>query len=179
MGRSGRLRKKYLTLNPAAPWVSLAAWVSGPYPEDLKAPEAPERDAGAGPDGPLKQAAGRYASPRWHQIPLTSTGLIHFSQLYDAAEHISAYALWRVYSPQRSQVSIHVGPDDQARVWLNGRIVHECLQNRPARPDSEIITTQFEPGWNTLLAKVANGTGGHALFLRFTGPSTARLSDQR
>ena len=59
---------------------------------------------------------------------MNANGFIDFGALYGHAEHISAYALTRVFSPEPRPVAILVGSDDQVRLWLNGKLIHENMQ---------------------------------------------------
>jgi hypothetical protein len=70
----------------------------------------------------------------WQLIELTAPGFVNFGELYGHADHISAYAQLRVYSPQQQDVAVMVGSDDQCRLWLNGKQIHECLQVRMPFP---------------------------------------------
>jgi hypothetical protein len=57
-------------------------------------------------------------------------------------------------------------------LWLNGNQIHESLHERSAVPDAEGIGTTLKAGWNTLLARVVNVTGEHALYLRLSDTAT-------
>jgi hypothetical protein len=72
------------------------------------------------------------------------------------------------YCPKQEKVAILLGADDQVRIWLNGAQVHENLALRPAIPDNDAVAATLTPGWNTLLARVVNVTGTHALYLRLS-----------
>jgi hypothetical protein len=106
-------------------------------------------------------------------VPADAQGFVHFAALFGKAEHISAYALLRIYSSERQQVAILCGSDDQVRLWLNGKKIHEHLHPRRAAPDEDAIAATLELGWNTLLARVANVTGDHALYWRLSNAPEA------
>jgi tetratricopeptide (TPR) repeat protein len=93
---------------------------------------------------------------------------VDFGALFKRAEHISAYALMRVYCPEKQRVAILLGSNDGVRLWLNGQLVHENPAARPATPGEDAVPASLEAGWNTLLTKVANGTGEHTLSLRLS-----------
>jgi hypothetical protein len=105
----------------------------------------------------------------WQRVPLNSAGFVNFGPLFGNAEHISAYALLRVYCPKSAKVAILLGSDDQLRLWLNGRQIFENLAQRRAMPDDDAVSATLAAGWNTLLARVVNVTGEHALYLRLSG----------
>lgn len=162
--------QEYLALDPRTHWVTLGWWVAGPYPEDLKKHYPPESSL-----FPAALPAGSGESdsaPRWGRVPLNSCGSVNFGALFGRANHISAYALLRVYSPRQQPVRILLGSDDQVRLWLNGKQIHESLHERSAVPDAEDVGTTLEAGWNTVLARVVNVTGEHALYLRLLDTTT-------
>jgi WD40 repeat protein len=158
----------YLSLTPDQRWLTIGYWVVGPYPEDLNSSFAPERDSDP---GHAALGSGGDESPEyigWRWAPLTVSGYVNFGEMFEHAEHISAYALLRVYSPKPQRVAILLGADDQNRVWLNGKRIHESLRKGPAVPDFEAAPGALQQGWNTLLIRVTNDAGDHALYLRLS-----------
>jgi WD40 repeat protein len=162
--------QKHCSLDPRNHWVTLGWWVAGPYPEDLKGHYPPE--SSPFPDELPAGGVESNAAPRWERVPINACGFVNLGALFSHAEHISAYALLRIYSPRQQQVSILLGSDDQVRLWLNGKQIHESLHERTAVPDAEAVPAALEAGWNTLLARVVNVTGDHALYLRLSHTTT-------
>jgi WD40 repeat protein/serine/threonine protein kinase len=153
--------RQYLELRQDNPrWYATDWWVVGPYPEDLKERYPPEKDPD--PNQPVAAAAPEAGTTparlSWQVVPRDANGFVDFGALFDRAEHISGYALMRVYSPEKQQVAILLGSDDSVRLWLNGRLVHEHPLSRMAAPDQDAVPATLEAGWNTLLAKVVNKT---------------------
>jgi tetratricopeptide (TPR) repeat protein len=166
------LRAYFAATKDSGPrWYQTDWWVVGPYPEDLKASCAPEADPD--PFRPVAAAGGKggkvQATLRWQPAGPSSQEVLDLGALFRHAQHISAYALQRVYSSQRRQVAVLLGSDDAVRLWHNGKLVHENPTYRPALPDEDAAPITLEPGWNTLLAKVPNGISNHALALRLSG----------
>jgi eukaryotic-like serine/threonine-protein kinase len=163
---------QYLALDRHAPWVTLGDWVAGPYPDDLSKSYPPERDV-----DPLARVAATgddEQTTRWERVPTNASGFVNFSLLYGRAEHISAYALMRIYSPVGRTATLWLGSDDQARVWLNGKQIHESRGERAAIPDSDAVPATLNAGWNTLLVRVTNQVREHALYARLAEDSSAR-----
>jgi len=161
--------RHYLTLKPDEHWCTLGYWIAGPYPQDLNAHFPPEINPD--PGRPVPTEAVEEPSPtflNWQRAPLNPAGFVNFGPLFDNAEHISAYALLKVYCPKQENIAILLGSDDQVRLWLNGNQVHENLALRPAIPDNDAVAATLTPGWNTLLARVVNVTGSHALYMRLS-----------
>jgi hypothetical protein len=161
--------RNYLALKPNEHWCTLGYWVAGPYPEDLSAHYPPEINPDSGNHLPAEvttEPAPTFLN--WQLVPKNAAGFINFGPLFGNAEHISAYALLKVYSPKETKVAVLLGSDDQVRVWLNAKQIHENPALRPAFPDSDVVAATLNPGWNTLLARVVNVTGTHAMYLRLS-----------
>ena len=84
------------------------------------------------------------------------------------AEHVSAYAMKRIYAAERQTIGLLLGADDQVRVWCNGTLQHAREEARAAVSDDEAVEITLEAGWNDLLIKVTNHTGAHGLFARLS-----------
>jgi WD40 repeat protein/tetratricopeptide (TPR) repeat protein/tRNA A-37 threonylcarbamoyl transferase component Bud32 len=166
------LRRYFALSKDDQRWLPIGWWVVGPYPEHLEESYPPEES----PDPPQPVAGANPGSPplKWQSVPLDANGFVDFGAQFGAAEHISAYALMRVYSPQKQPVALLLGSDDGMRLWLNGRLVHEHPAPRMAVPDQDAVAVTLEAGWNTLLAKVVNLTGVHALYLRISNEPVDR-----
>ena len=150
-------------------------WVVGPYAQELNSSAPPEKSsdpkqpiAGIKPDELLK----------WQLREIEPSGFLDLRAVFHR-DHISAYAMTYVYSPKTQKVAMFTGSDDQLRVWINGKLVHEFAQNRDAKPDSDIFQVELQAGWNTVLAKVTNSVASHGLYLRFSRAEGLRVSAQK
>jgi eukaryotic-like serine/threonine-protein kinase len=162
--------EKFLALDKRRPWLPLAWSVAGPFPEDMHQHFAPEWDSTID-QSPVRAAPGAQA-PHWEHVPADACGFLNFGARFGHAEHISAYARLCIYSPRTQPVTILLGSDDQARLWLNGRQILDSPRERAAVPDQDVVPATLEAGWNTLLARVANIKGEHVLYLRLSNPTT-------
>jgi WD40 repeat protein len=166
--------RQCLALSPGKPrWYATDAWVVGPYPADLQASEPPENDPDPGRPVPATTApAGAESELRpWLVVPREAEGFVDFAALLGSREPCAAYALTRVFSPEKQRVTILLGSGDGVRLWLNGRLVHEDPAPRKAAPGQNAVPATLEAGWNSLLAKVVHQTGEHALYLRLSDPA--------
>jgi tetratricopeptide (TPR) repeat protein len=160
-------RAAKLQVKNAPRWIQAGWWVVGPYPDDLRAAFPPEKD----PDPnravatSIDQANGQANELHWQSAHTEKDGRLDLGAMFNAAEFISAYALTRVYSMSDQDVVLLVGSDDEVRVWLNGALVHEYPHRRGAAPKQDYVPVRLKTGWNTVLAKVVNGVGWHALYL--------------
>ena len=142
-------------------------WVAGLYPEDLQASFPPERQLD--PSRPIPaQADPKEILPRWRSEVSDLGGYLDLAECFDGAEHISAYALAYVYAEADQKVILWVGSDDDIRLWLNGRLIHENPITRGPAPDQDRVPGPLRRGWNTVLAKVVNRTHLYGLYLRLS-----------
>ena len=70
---------------------------------------------------------------------------MNLGALFGNAEHMSAYALLRIYCRQETRVAILLDADDQVRLWLNGNQIHENLIEHPAMADAEAVGATLAP----------------------------------
>lgn len=115
----------------------------------------------------------------------SNSGILNINEaLHDAGsvEHhytndMAVYAHSYVYSPTTRSVKLKLGSDDGMKVWLNGSVIATVYDNRGITPDSEVYNVTLNAGWNSLLMKVANTTGGYALSARFTDLTDLPFTD--
>jgi WD40 repeat protein/serine/threonine protein kinase len=142
-------------------------WVTGPYGEDLRTASPPELQTD--PALPIPSAPGKKDTLRhWRAEQADASGFLNLGACFDHAEHISAYALAYVYSRMEQDIAVLTGSDDSMRLWLNGELVYEYPKGRRSFPDDDRIPARLRAGWNVVLVKVVNHTGGHGLYLRLS-----------
>jgi WD40 repeat protein/tetratricopeptide (TPR) repeat protein len=168
--QAGADLQKYFALSKddSPRWFQTGWWVAGPYPEDFAIPAAPERTPNPFQPLPAVEAPAPAGPRAWRAAELGVGGFLDLGDLFDKAEHISAFALTRVYSPDPRHVAVLLGSDDGVRLWLNGRLVFETAEGRMVSPGEEAVSVTLRAGWNTLLARVSNGVREHALHLRLS-----------
>ena len=91
----------------------------------------------------------------------------------------AAYFRTHVWSPKKQPVLLEFGSDDGSKVWLNGKMIHECPQPRSMAPASDKLKLTLEEGWNALLVKVWNGGGDWRICARFRKPDGTKLEGLR
>lgn len=145
-------------------WFETAWWLAGPYPESLAERQPPEQHFD--PHQPIP-AAGALGDPiTWDAMGISEK--LDLGAYLAGAEHVSAYAMKRIYSAERETIGLLLGADDQLRVWCNGTLKHAREEARTAVSDDEAVEITLEAGWNDLLIKVTNRTGAHGLFARLS-----------
>ncbi len=146
------------------------ALVLGPFP----APTAgtvqstdlgPEGDAD--PERIWTRADG--AALGWTELGANEAGFFDLRSLGAAptnTENGMAYAQVWLKAPRAGSVPAFLGTDDGCRLLLNSEVLHDVSERRGARPLDDFVTLPLEEGWNRLLLKVENGSGGFGFYLR-------------
>jgi len=73
-----------------------------------------------------------------------------------------------VWSPVTQEVSLRFSANDQATVWLNGKVVLEQSELRQALRDELVIPVSLVAGWNPVLVKVTNGRRNWGFYFNLT-----------
>ncbi|MGI6296868.1 MAG: N-acetylmuramoyl-L-alanine amidase [Armatimonadota bacterium] len=77
------------------------------------------------------------------------------------ADNADAYAFAWVYAPNGAGPKFDIGSDDGNRVWVNGTLINDNNSLRGLIRDQDVTGgIGFNKGWNRVLFKVHNGTGG-------------------
>jgi serine/threonine protein kinase/tetratricopeptide (TPR) repeat protein len=156
-------------LAPEAPqiFVNNGLWVVGPYPGILSASAPAETSLDVS-----KPVAGVEAEPsllRWKLYPVDAQSRLDLSSVFPE-EKTAAYVMTRVSSIKERPATLLVG-SDTARIWVNGQLVNETKKPRKPAPDQDRVRITLRKGLNTLLVKMVNESGPHALYLRFDDPA--------
>ena len=125
-----------------------------------------------------KQYSGKNGVPvGWEKIQADPTGYIRLENRIDPPENAIVYGYVNVYSPEDQNTVLLVGSDDGIRVWLNEDLLHTNPAYRGAYPDQDQIPVTLNKGWNKLLIKILQGSGGWGYYVRFVDPeNTLRWS---
>jgi len=87
----------------------------------------------------------------WKEMKTGASGTLRVLPLLPGGR--CTYALVYVHAPARQKASLLLGCSERARVWVNGKLVHEVDRARPARPDEDHLEVSLEKGGNTVLVK--------------------------
>ena len=142
--------------------------VVGPFENEgrsgLAAVYPPETD-GFNPRAVYK---GKEHDVAWHAIPdgAVPYGFVDLSAAVYPRQDVAVYAATVVRSVKAQSAVFHFGASGAARVWLNGKLVHEDAAVHPSRFDQQIFAAQLLAGDNYVLVKVAHGTGRLGFSLR-------------
>jgi eukaryotic-like serine/threonine-protein kinase len=110
--------------------------------------------------------------PRWREVTLAENGVIDFNALVGRETHFStAIAVCYIQSEsQQRGLTMLVGSDDQAKVYLNGKQVYKNSLARPFAVDQDVVSDiTLNAGLNVLVFKVVNEDFNWQGSVRFTG----------
>ncbi|MFN0054391.1 MAG: protein kinase domain-containing protein [Planctomycetales bacterium] len=144
------------------PFLATGWWVIGNTSGAPQSLEAVERDPDpARPPGVAEGAAAL----RWERLPTEPLGRVVMRAPYQRDKAV-VYLLNYLYATEPRTTGILLGADDQARVWLNGTLVHDLLSYKDDPTGLDRFAVVLKPGRNTLLVKLTNGGGPMGLQLR-------------
>ena len=103
---------------------------------------------------------------RWKPVEAAPNGYVDLLRALHYFDPAVAYAATFVYSPVPRDVTVGLGSNDGARMWVNEELVFSRHVPRSASPDQDILRVHFRKGWNRILVKVENFGGGWGLYLR-------------
>lgn len=77
------------------------------------------------------------------------------------ADNADAYAFAWIYAPAGAGPKFNMGSDDGNRVWVNGTLINDNNSARGLTRDQDVTgSIGMGAGWNRVLFKIHNGTGG-------------------
>ncbi|MCC6240382.1 MAG: hypothetical protein IT448_08820 [Phycisphaerales bacterium] len=115
------------------------------------------------------------ASVRWQfMVAHRPDNQLWLDELWPTLDDVVGYGFTYVYSPQDIDALMILGSDDDARVWMNGQLVHEYFGSRSYKP-TDRINVHLKKGWNTLLIKCVDRLWGWRFQLWFEDGHGARL----
>jgi hypothetical protein len=141
--------------------------IAGPYQQQGK-------DFSALFDIAFPPETGDAASVHWREMPTNSNPADSWKMdLLQAlgGEQRVAYARTWIHSPKQQSARLELGADDGVKVWLNGVLVHANNTSRSLQPGSDQVDVTLNEGWNALMLKITQNTGGWEFCARLAQPS--------
>jgi hypothetical protein len=171
----GGFVKDWLVLGPIPAGTDLRTADSSPAAQaamtGVLAREILPNEAGLQPtDGQSVTVAGK--TLKWQPVKIADDALDFHKVFFGNQNNVVAYAAVYVDSPAGMRnVTLLLGSDDAAKVWLNGREVWSVNRIRGVSLDEDMVPgLTLKAGRNLLLVKVAQGIGGWGLAVRFELP---------
>ncbi|MBN2250442.1 MAG: hypothetical protein JW724_00015 [Candidatus Altiarchaeota archaeon] len=120
---------------------------------------------------------GECAGKRWFSQLANSRGYLDLNLKMKPNDEVVAYAHTYVYSPVDRDVNMLYGSDDGIKIWVNGELLSTDHAHRPATVDGNTLPVSLRKGWNNILLKVEDVTGGWGFYARLTDAEGKTLSD--
>jgi hypothetical protein len=102
----------------------------------------------------------------WQYIKTSDLGYVSLSDLVKPNERVVCYAVSYIYSPEERVIPLFIGSDGGIKVFFNKKQIYRFQNTRIARPDQAELYIRVKKGWNQLLLKIENNSGGFAFFGR-------------
>jgi poly(3-hydroxybutyrate) depolymerase len=109
------------------------------------------------------KGANRIAQVQYAQT--APSGILHFDKLYGRVDYQLAYAFCYIESERDQTVTGYFGSNDDARVWVNGELVHEYPLPRSCKARQDTFTFRLKPGHNRVLVKICERWGDWAFVM--------------
>ena len=156
LAASGAVWAEEDAVPPVREWLVLGSFSFDPDAGDPFEVAASREVLAAAPDD-----QERTEEIRWTLHPVDASGQLNFIGLgFLEEEDAWAYLLAYVKSETEQSVSLSVGSDDGIQVFVNGFEVHRNWALRGWSADQDVFPVRLGQGWNRLLLRVANHTGG-------------------
>jgi HEAT repeat protein len=129
-------------------------------------------------DGVFAPEQPESADVEWRPLKITNPTepwVFDLTQL-DAGSDRCVYVRSAVWSEKAQDARLEIGSDDGVKVWLNGRLVHQARVARGHTAFQDKVPVQLEAGWNTLLLKVVQASGGWGFSVGVMDPDGEPLS---
>lgn len=147
--------------------------VLGPFPDpDYTALEKDQVDPVT-----VRPAHGQAVEPySWISL-FSDNDFVNLGARLTPHENVAAYAHVYIQSPAEIPCALVFGSDDGIRIWLNSELKYALRARRGADPNQSTLPITLKAGWNRLLIKVDQGTGGWGFYLRLQGIDGKPLPD--
>ncbi|MHC4144840.1 MAG: carboxylesterase family protein [Planctomycetota bacterium] len=100
-----------------------------------------------------------------HRAETAPSGVFHFDKLYGRVDYRLAYAFCYIESDRDQTVTSYFGSNDDAKVWVNGELVHEYPLPRSCKARQDTFTFRLKRGLNLVLVKICERWGDWAFVM--------------
>ncbi len=149
--------------------------VRGPLPAPQDQAERVARDhlGGEGAALPNVEDEG------WREVRASAAGGLDLNEVFEGQSTAwsAAYAHTYVFAPEDRTVLLVADSDDDLVIRVNGQRVWVNEVARGLGRGSDTVTVRLAQGWNSLLLKALNRSGGFGLLARLAPAETAGTGD--
>ena len=147
--------------------------IAGPFKaENMEA----ALDKAYGPEKGVFDPKAIFESLPWKTLRPDGKGYFDLAALHGTAGNNSAsYMYAEIESPADQTGEVLLGPDDGARLWINGKEVFVTRDTKAAAPEAYRVPVKLVKGTNAVLLKVANGNNPHGFYFSLTSAEELKL----
>ena len=168
LNRPGRL-KEWWEIHNSKEGIIRDWMVIGPFPfdEGLEGIHPPETEIHFD-----SAYTGMNSTIDWQKIKTDPEGYLNFISLFSQNDAAAldmvgmAYAYTEIISPDDREVTLTLGSNDGAKIWLNGEVIYNVHVGRSAIADQIFLKIYLKKGTNKILAKVENLGANWGLYMR-------------
>ena len=99
----------------------------------------------------------------WKDLTIGSiyydSGVADLSKIFGGSNR-TAYLKTEVWMEANQETLFEIGSDDGVKVWVNNKLVHANNIIRGHNQANDVVNVKLKKGWNDILMKVTQGTGG-------------------
>lgn len=112
----------------------------------------------------------------WKTIRPDGKGYFDLAGLHgNAGANSASYMFVEVESPADQAAEVLLGPDDGAKLWVNGKELFTSRETKAAAPESQKVAVKLVKGKNAVLLKVANGNNPHGFYFSLTSAEEVKV----
>lgn len=120
--------------------------------------------------------AGDVEGGKTWAIRRSTTDKVDLVSVFGSQSYAVAYACAYINSPVTVDALLKIGSDDGVKVWLNGENVWTKSVFRGYQVDQDVVPVTLKAGWNRLLIKISQKSGGWSFSVRVTNTAGGSLS---
>ncbi|MFO0805003.1 MAG: PVC-type heme-binding CxxCH protein [Gemmataceae bacterium] len=129
--------------------------IAGPYPGTSML-DALNKDHG--PEAGTREE-------NWKTIRADAKGYFDLAAFHgDKGKNSASYMMTMIDSPADQDADVLLGPDDGAKLFVNGKEVFKSEETVAATPGKHKVAIKLKKGSNAILLKVANGDNPHGFY---------------
>ena len=111
----------------------------------------------------------------WRTLRPDGKGYFDLAALHgDLGTNSASYMYAEIESPVEQAGEVLLGPDDGAKLWINGKEVLTSRDSNAATPEAQKVAVKLVRGKNTVLLKIANGNNPHGFYFSLTSPEETK-----
>ena len=151
------------------------------YSKDYLAPLGGESQAvlSAGIGVDYKSESGAQRTAKVVRAKAGESGVVNLDKLFRNMDYKAVYAFCYLRSDREQTVQCYFGSNDDAKVWVNGKLIHEAPVHRSCAPRQDSFTFELHEGLNPLLVKVCERRGAWAFVLEALSTESQALLKER